>query len=60
MNCNPNANVPVCSGDRAGESLWQQTVGDSGPSPEGQARQAVQRTLAQPPQSQRKEVLMDS
>lgn len=35
-------------------------MGHRGPAPEGQAGQAVQRTLAQPPQSQREEVLVDS
>lgn len=60
LSCNPNATFSLCcSGHRAGKSLWQQAVGHSGPAPEGQAGQAVQRTLAQPPQSQREEVLVD-
>lgn len=60
LSCKSNASLPLrCSGHRAGKSLWQQAVGHCGPAPEGQAGQAVQRTLAQPPQPQCEEVLVD-
>lgn len=47
------------SGHRACESLRQQTMGVGSQAPEGQTGEAVQRALAQPPQSQREEVVMD-
>lgn len=46
-------------GYRACQSLWQQTVGTGSQAPERQTGEAVQRALAQPPQSQCQEVFMD-